>query len=97
MPFDKLNLPFHCIPQKPNDDVNMDQKGFYISFDNTQPKRPKPPLRTKRSPKKERSADETDKLDQIRQLERELNAERHHNGMYPSPLHLNHTSNYLEF
>ncbi|CRL08076.1 CLUMA_CG020974, isoform B [Clunio marinus] len=29
------------------------QKGFYISFDNeTQPKRPKPPLRTKRSPKK---------------------------------------------
>ncbi|KAL3282263.1 hypothetical protein HHI36_005454 [Cryptolaemus montrouzieri] len=32
------------------------QKGFYISFDNEQPKRPKPPLRTKRgSPKKERS------------------------------------------
>jgi calmodulin-regulated spectrin-associated protein len=29
------------------------EKGFYISFDNeTQPKRPKPPLRTKRSPKK---------------------------------------------
>ncbi|XP_074040441.1 calmodulin-regulated spectrin-associated protein patronin isoform X3 [Leptinotarsa decemlineata] len=32
------------------------QKGFYISFDDDQPKRPKPPLRTKRmSPKKERS------------------------------------------
>ncbi|KAK9870583.1 hypothetical protein WA026_008146 [Henosepilachna vigintioctopunctata] len=32
------------------------QKGFYISFDNEQPKRPKPPLRVKRgSPKKERS------------------------------------------
>jgi calmodulin-regulated spectrin-associated protein len=29
------------------------EKGFYISFDNDpQPKRPKPPLRTKRSPKK---------------------------------------------
>lgn len=32
------------------------EKGFYISFDNEQPKRPKPPLRVKRSsPKKERS------------------------------------------
>lgn len=32
------------------------QKGFYISFDNEQPKRPKPPLRVKKaSPKKERS------------------------------------------
>lgn len=32
------------------------QKGFYISFDDDQPKRPKPPLRMKRaSPKKERS------------------------------------------
>lgn len=31
-------------------------KGFYISFDNDQPKRPKPPFRAKRaSPKKERS------------------------------------------
>ncbi|XP_044267984.1 patronin isoform X7 [Tribolium madens] len=36
------------------------QKGFYIQFDNDQPKRPKPPLRTKRmSPKKERSYVET--------------------------------------
>uniref|UniRef100_A0A8D8EX89 Patronin n=1 Tax=Culex pipiens TaxID=7175 RepID=A0A8D8EX89_CULPI len=34
------------------DDVN--EKGFYISFDNEQPKRPKPPLRTKRSPKKDK-------------------------------------------
>ncbi|CAH0602859.1 unnamed protein product [Chrysodeixis includens] len=34
------------------------EKGFYISFDNDQPKRPKPPLRAKRgSPKKERSTD----------------------------------------
>lgn len=31
------------------------EKGFYISFDNEPPKRPKPPLRTKRSPKKETS------------------------------------------
>ncbi|XP_033247801.1 patronin isoform X36 [Drosophila miranda] len=29
------------------------EKGFYISFDDDQPKRPKPPLRAKRSPKKE--------------------------------------------
>lgn len=38
--------------QDPQDDQN--EKGFYISFDNEQPKRPKPPLRTKRSPKKEK-------------------------------------------
>lgn len=32
---------------------NENEKGFYISFDNdTAPKRPKPPLRTKKSPKK---------------------------------------------
>lgn len=35
------------------------EKGFYISFDgDTQPKRPKPPLRTKRSPKKRPVDDE---------------------------------------
>lgn len=40
-------------------DVTKDlsnEKGFYISLDDDQPRRPKPPLRTKRgSPKKERS------------------------------------------
>jgi calmodulin-regulated spectrin-associated protein len=37
---------------------NENEKGFYISFDNeTQPKRPKPPLRAKKSPKK--SADDS--------------------------------------
>lgn len=36
-----------------NDNDAENGKGFYISFDNeTQPKRPKPPLRTKKSPKK---------------------------------------------
>jgi hypothetical protein len=36
-----------------NDNDAEPEKGFYISFDNaTAPKRPKPPLRTKRSPKK---------------------------------------------
>lgn len=36
-----------------NDNDAENEKGFYISFDNDpQPKRPKPPLRTKRSPKK---------------------------------------------
>lgn len=63
--------------QKPNDEVNNEQKGFYISFDNSQPKRPKPPLRTKRSPKKERgNLDVTDRQEQISQLEQELNNER---------------------
>ncbi|XP_023172503.2 patronin isoform X20 [Drosophila hydei] len=36
------------------------EKGFYISFDNDQPKRPKPPLRAKKSPKKESSRDSVD-------------------------------------
>lgn len=38
--------------------ADTNEKGFYISFDNDQPKRPKPPLRVKRaSPKKERSTE----------------------------------------
>lgn len=47
--------PLHAeISSLDSDPTN--QKGFYISFDNDQPKRPKPPLRMKRgSPKKERS------------------------------------------
>uniref|UniRef100_A0AAR5PKB9 Patronin n=1 Tax=Dendroctonus ponderosae TaxID=77166 RepID=A0AAR5PKB9_DENPD len=64
------------------------EKGFYISFDDEQPKRPKPALRSKRnSPKKERSYVETSdeahdrreaqtRLDKKRQLERELEEER---------------------
>ncbi|XP_046811046.1 patronin isoform X14 [Lucilia cuprina] len=39
---------------------NTTEKGFYISFDDDQPKRPKPPLRVKRSPKKEKSLDSAD-------------------------------------
>lgn len=47
-------IPMAEISSLDNDPTN--QKGFYISFDSDQPKRPKPPLRTKRaSPKKERS------------------------------------------
>ncbi|KAL7735744.1 hypothetical protein ACLKA6_019998 [Drosophila palustris] len=41
-------------------DEQRPEKGFYISFDNDQPKRPKPPLRAKRSPKKEPSRDSVD-------------------------------------
>ncbi|XP_037895556.1 patronin isoform X23 [Glossina fuscipes] len=41
-------------------DRNTNEKGFYISFDDDQPKRPKPPLRAKRSPKKEKSMDSVD-------------------------------------
>ncbi|XP_049884138.1 patronin-like isoform X9 [Pectinophora gossypiella] len=45
---------FQQIEQEEANDAN--EKGFYISFDNEQPKRPKPPLRTKRgSPKKDRT------------------------------------------
>lgn len=45
------------VIEKANSDEDFsNQKGFYISFDNQQPKRPKPPLRTKKgSPKKEKS------------------------------------------
>lgn len=64
------------------------QKGFYISFDNEQPKRPKPQLRTKKmSPKKERSLVEDEpnyeqiqealeKEQRAKQLERELEQDR---------------------
>ncbi|XP_075992742.1 calmodulin-regulated spectrin-associated protein patronin isoform X15 [Anticarsia gemmatalis] len=48
------------IPQllEQEDGGETNEKGFYISFDNDQPKRPKPPLRAKRgSPKKERSTE----------------------------------------
>jgi len=58
--------------QDPQEDVQ--EKGFYISFDNEQPKRPKPPLRAKRSPKKERSLD--DKVEQMNQLEKDLDTVR---------------------
>lgn len=53
VPQEKRTLPSEI--SNLNDDP-ANQKGFYISFDNQQPKRPKPPLRTKRaSPKKEKS------------------------------------------
>uniref|UniRef100_A0A1A9WN88 CKK domain-containing protein n=1 Tax=Glossina brevipalpis TaxID=37001 RepID=A0A1A9WN88_9MUSC len=41
-------------------DRETNEKGFYISFDDDQPKRPKPPLRAKRSPKKEKGVDGVD-------------------------------------
>ncbi|XP_060802957.1 patronin isoform X10 [Amyelois transitella] len=48
--------------QQMEEESEKNEKGFYISFDNDQPKRPKPPLRTKRgSPKKERSFDTPDR------------------------------------
>ncbi|XP_063709467.1 patronin isoform X3 [Culicoides brevitarsis] len=47
--------------QNPQEDTS--EKGFYISFDNEQPKRPKPPLRTKRSPKKDKDFDNKEKLE----------------------------------
>lgn len=71
------------IYQDPNEEAINEQKGFYIAFDNVQPKRPKPPLRAKRSPKKERSID-SDKQDQSEQLGRELNRERQNQGKVAS-------------
>ncbi|EAT37503.1 AAEL010510-PA [Aedes aegypti] len=46
----------NLLNQDPQQD-EVNEKGFYISFDNEQPKRPKPPLRTKRSPKKDKLGD----------------------------------------
>lgn len=65
--------------QDPNEEAINEKKGFYIAFNNDQPKRPKPPLRAKRSPKKERSLD-SDKQEQSEQLGRELNQERRNQG-----------------
>ncbi|XP_072388108.1 patronin isoform X5 [Diabrotica undecimpunctata] len=79
------SIPLAEISNLDNDALN--QKGFYISFDD-QPKRPKPPLRTKRmSPKKERSfvqssenvydkKMEIEKQEKQKQLERQLEEER---------------------
>ncbi|XP_063914584.1 patronin isoform X4 [Zophobas morio] len=74
--------PIAEISSLDNDPTN--QKGFYIQFDDDQPKRPKPPLRTKRgSPKKERSYVETTedheqemRAEKKKLLERELEDER---------------------
>ncbi|XP_037947366.1 patronin isoform X4 [Teleopsis dalmanni] len=57
------------------------EKGFYISFDDDQPKRPKPPLRAKRSPKKDKSFDSVDhklitKRESLSQLHNINNEER---------------------
>lgn len=48
---------FHQVHDTESSESNEPvEKGFYISFDNDQPKRPKPPLRAKRgSPKKDRT------------------------------------------
>lgn len=71
--------------QDPQEEEDINEKGFYISFDNEQPKRPKPPLRAKKSPKKERNDSLTggnsEKRDQISQLEKELDKERLKQGM----------------
>ncbi|KMQ97150.1 calmodulin-regulated spectrin-associated protein 1 [Lasius niger] len=51
------NISFIATPDvTPLDSTDAGEKGFYISFDNDAPKKPKPTLRVKRmSPKKERS------------------------------------------
>ncbi|KPU76431.1 uncharacterized protein Dana_GF11779, isoform Z [Drosophila ananassae] len=54
------------------------EKGFYISFDDDQPKRPKPPLRAKRSPKKEAPPGSRDSVDQA--IKRESLSQLHNNN-----------------
>ncbi|XP_072937138.1 patronin isoform X3 [Epargyreus clarus] len=49
------SLSRNSFQQLEQEESDANEKGFYISFDNEQPKRPKPPLRAKRgSPRKER-------------------------------------------
>lgn len=86
-PLEQRDAPQTEISSLDNDPTN--QKGFYISFDNEQPKRPKPPLRTKKnSPKKERNytdnaeegsfefQENMERHERKKQLERELDEER---------------------
>lgn len=85
-PSEQREAPQTEISSLDNDPTN--QKGFYISFDNEQPKRPKPPLRTKKSsPKKERNytdaeeggyeiQENLERYERKKQLERELEEER---------------------
>ncbi|XP_037716060.1 patronin isoform X34 [Drosophila subpulchrella] len=56
------------------------EKGFYISFDDEQPKRPKPPLRAKRSPKKEAPPGSRDSVDNQATLKRESLSQLHNNN-----------------
>ncbi|KQS62029.1 patronin isoform X8 [Drosophila erecta] len=56
------------------------EKGFYISFDDEQPKRPKPPLRAKRSPKKESPPGSRDSVDNQATLKRESLSHLHNNN-----------------
>nr|XP_036669368.1 patronin isoform X45 [Drosophila suzukii] len=57
------------------------EKGFYISFDDEQPKRPKPPLRAKRSPKKEAPPGSRDSVDNQATLKRESLSQLHNNNI----------------
>ncbi|XP_041450283.1 patronin isoform X10 [Drosophila obscura] len=75
--------------QDPRDSEDQPaEKGFYISFDDDQPKRPKPPLRAKRSPKKEAlplgssgtSSRDRDSVDHQTLLKRESLSQLHNNN-----------------
>ncbi|XP_023036935.1 patronin isoform X20 [Drosophila willistoni] len=57
------------------------EKGFYISFDDDQPKRPKPPLRAKRSPKKETPGGGRDNVDNQVVFKRESLSQLHNISM----------------
>lgn len=55
-----IDINSNLFPKDPKSTVNdVNEKGFYISFDDDQPKRPKPPLRAKRSPRKNKRTTES--------------------------------------
>ncbi|XP_031344044.1 patronin isoform X4 [Photinus pyralis] len=81
-----------AIPDSTTDEDPVNEKGFYISFDNDQPKRPKPPLRTRKgSPRKEalfgeplersnytqlQEREEKERIERQKRLQGELDLER---------------------
>ena len=66
------------LKQDPREDTT--KQGFYIAFDDNQPKRPKPPLRSKRSPKKEKSLDQEEQNNHQTQVKRESLSQLHNNS-----------------
>lgn len=63
--FFRSNFRIYIFQDPQHEDPTV-EKGFYISFDDAQPRKPKPPLRAKRSPKKEKSLDGMDTKDDFK-------------------------------
>lgn len=75
--FQHSSIEKEAIPDAASDEDPANKKGFYISFDNDQPKRPKPPLRTRKgSPRKEASFGESSERSNYIQLQEKERIER---------------------